>query len=95
MEIPQWMLVGMASDALALPSPTALSSLVDRAKEYAADARASSTQHAYAADFAAFETWCAVQGLASMPATPADRERHGGYPAAHRDGAIAKGACRR
>ena len=25
----------------------------------------------YAADFAAFETWCAVQGLASMPATPA------------------------
>jgi site-specific recombinase XerD len=71
MEIPQWMLVGMASDALALPSPTSLSSLVDRAKEYAADARASSTQHAYAADFAAFETWCAVQGLASMPATPA------------------------
>jgi site-specific recombinase XerD len=66
------MLFRMSSDALALPSPTAtaLASLVERAKVYATDARASSTRRAYAADFSAFEAWCAVHGLASMPAPP-------------------------
>ena len=65
------MLLFMTSTALALPSPVDLAALVERAKEYAADARASSTRRAYASDFAAFETWCAAQGLVSMSAAPA------------------------
>ena len=60
----------LMSNALILPSPVNLASLVERAKEYAADARASSTRRAYLADFSAFELWCAAQGLPSMPATP-------------------------
>lgn len=61
----------MSSTAIAHPSPVDLASLVERAKEYAADARASSTRKAYEADFRSFEQWCAVQGLPSMPASPA------------------------
>lgn len=64
------MLLSMASDELALPSPADLASLVERAKEYAADARASSTRRAYGADFRAFEQWCTSQGLVALPAPP-------------------------
>jgi site-specific recombinase XerD len=64
------MLSAMTSSALALTSPVDLASLVERAKEYAADARASSTRRAYLADFRVFEAWCAAQGLTSMPAPP-------------------------
>ena len=61
----------MSSKALVLPSPADLASLVERAKEYAADARANSTRKAYESDFRAFEQWCSVQGLVAMPASPA------------------------
>lgn len=65
------MLIGMTSTALVLPSPVDLASLVERAKEYAADARATSTRKAYGADFRVFEQWCTAQGLVAMPAAPA------------------------
>jgi site-specific recombinase XerD len=61
----------MRSSEIVLPSPADLASLVERAKEYAADARASSTRKAYESDFRAFEQWCAAQGLVTMPASPA------------------------
>lgn len=48
-----------------------LAKLVDRAREYAADSRASSTQRAYLSDFACFEAWCARHGVPSAPTTPA------------------------
>lgn len=63
--------MGPRARALTLPAPTDLASLVERAREYAADARASSTRRAYAADFAAFDAWCSGQGLSTMPAPPA------------------------
>lgn len=48
-----------------------LAKLVDRARQYAADSRAGSTQKAYLSDFASFEAWCARQGVPSAPTTPA------------------------
>jgi site-specific recombinase XerD len=48
-----------------------LEQLIETAREYAADARASSTRKAYLSDFAAFEAWCAAQGLSAAPTTPA------------------------
>jgi len=62
--------------ALAVSSPAPanlakLDQLVERAREYAVDARAKSTRHAYATDFETFDVWCTQQGLSSMPATPA------------------------
>jgi site-specific recombinase XerD len=58
-----------------LPSPPAdlapLPELVERARYYAADARASSTRRAYLTDFASFQGWCARQNLPSEPTTPA------------------------
>lgn len=48
-----------------------LEQLVEVAREYAQDSRASSTRKAYLSDFASFEAWCARQGLASAPTTPA------------------------
>lgn len=48
-----------------------LEQLVETAREYAADSRASSTRKAYLSDFALFESWCARQGLSSAPTTPA------------------------
>jgi hypothetical protein len=47
---------------LALATPTEpLATLVDRARAYAADSRASSTRKAYLSDFASFLAWCARQ----------------------------------
>jgi site-specific recombinase XerD len=48
-----------------------LAELVERAREYAADSRATSTRKAYLTDFAQFEGWCAGQGLVASPATAA------------------------
>ncbi len=48
-----------------------LTELVERAREYAADSRATSTKKAYLSDFASFEAWCTRQGVASAPTTPA------------------------
>ncbi len=57
---------------LVLATPTEpLATLVDRARAYAADSRASSTRKAYLSDFASFEAWCARQGVPSAPTTPA------------------------
>ena len=58
--------------ALVLATPTQpLAELVHRAREYAADSRATSTKKAYLSDFASFEGWCARQGVPSAPTTPA------------------------
>ena len=64
------------SKALArLPSPAELTvpleELVERARGYAADCRATSTRRAYLSDFAGFEAWCSKQALLAMPAAPA------------------------
>ena len=48
-----------------------LEELVERARGYAADCRATSTRRAYLSDFAGFEAWCAKQALLAMPAAPA------------------------
>jgi site-specific recombinase XerD len=48
-----------------------LAKLVDRARAYATDSRATSTKRAYLSDFAGFEAWCARQGVPSAPTTPA------------------------
>jgi site-specific recombinase XerD len=56
--------------ALAAPAEP-LAKLVDRARAYATDSRASSTKKAYLSDFASFQAWCARQGVPSDPTTPA------------------------
>ena len=48
-----------------------LEQLVEAARAYAQDSRASSTRKAYRSDFASFEAWCASQGIPSAPTTPA------------------------
>lgn len=67
-------MLGGVSRALVLDQPPQpLELLVERARAYATDSRAKRTREAYAADFAAFEAWCAKQEapLSAMPATPA------------------------
>lgn len=64
----------MSQDRALVRSDTALApleELVETARAYAADSRASSTRRAYLSDFALFEAWCAAQGLPSSPTTPA------------------------
>ncbi len=41
-----------------------------QARTYADASRAASTRRAYGQDWAAFGTWCAARGLASLPADP-------------------------
>lgn len=58
----------LATYAPALPAETA-----GRLQAWAAEARealAENTQRAYRIDSAAFATWCAAQGLATLPASP-------------------------
>jgi len=45
--------------------------MVERAKGYAAQARAANTIRAYAVDWRDFAAWCAAQGQQAMPASPA------------------------
>jgi site-specific recombinase XerD len=45
--------------------------LVERAAEYAKDARAQNTRRAYASDWGAFASWCAARALEARPAAPA------------------------
>jgi integrase len=62
----------MSRDRTLVHSATGLApleQLVEAAREYAADSRASSTRKAYLCDFTAFEAWCAGQGLPSAPTT--------------------------
>jgi hypothetical protein len=42
---------------------------IDRAANFARQDKAPSTRAAYRADFAAFRAWCALRGVASLPAT--------------------------
>ena len=58
------------STELVLATPQPLELLVERAREYTVDARASSTRRAYLSDFASFQGWCAKHGLPSAPTTP-------------------------
>lgn len=44
--------------------------MITRARDYAAGAKAASTRHAYATDWADFTRWCAGQGFEPLPATP-------------------------
>lgn len=48
-----------------------LQEVVERAKEYARQAKAENTLRAYRSDWAHFEEWCSRQGLAPLPAAPA------------------------
>lgn len=57
--------------ALALPPPTALATLIDRASDYASAARATNTIRAYRADWESFTNWCNDHHLISLPAVPA------------------------
>jgi site-specific recombinase XerD len=58
-------------DAIGAQLVAPLEHLVERARAYATDSRASTTQRAYVADFKTFETWCAAHGgLPSAPTTP-------------------------
>jgi len=43
---------------------------LDRAASYARQDKAPSTRAAYRADFAAFQSFCNIRGVASLPATP-------------------------
>ena len=47
-----------------------LGALGESAKGYAAAARAAATRKAYAKQWAAFQAWCAQQGLCGLPAAP-------------------------
>ena len=51
-------------------SPT-LRAALDTAMDLAANDRAPATRAAYASDFRIFSRWCAGQGLAPLPASPA------------------------
>ncbi len=79
--------------ALTIPAPSPaplarVEELVERARGYAANARASSTREKYVRDFAAFKAWCATMGLEALPAQPGtvalyltDLTGHGRKPA--------------
>jgi site-specific recombinase XerD len=56
--------------AVAETSEENLARLVDRARDYAAAAKAPRTLKEYAADWARFATWSTAQGLTSLPAAP-------------------------
>lgn len=62
------------ANALATVSPAALSTelgtLAEAATSYLEASKADATRKAYARDAAAFASWCAAKGLASMPAEP-------------------------
>ena len=60
-----------------VPTPPAAGPLealrpeLEAAAGYVADAKATNTRRAYAADWAAFQAWCAARGVAALPADPA------------------------
>ena len=49
---------------------TGLRQLADQARQFIEGAKAENTRRAYRSDWRHFETWCRLQGLESMPATP-------------------------
>lgn len=50
--------------------PAAQVELIEKARDYASQAKADSTRRAYESDWSDFTTWCATQGLDALPATP-------------------------
>jgi integrase len=54
------------------PAPSAIvpGTLVERARSFAADAKATRTRKAYRCAWESFATWCDAHGLQSLPATP-------------------------
>lgn len=57
----------LAGDTL----PAALADVMERAGEFARQAKAPNTVRAYRSDWAHFEGWCAAHGLPALPATEA------------------------
>lgn len=54
-----------------VPSPDrVIAPAADKARSYAANAKAASTRRAYSSDWRHFEQWCAGAGLTSLPAEP-------------------------
>lgn len=51
-------------------APIVRSDLVDKARDYAAQARTESTRRAYRSDWRAFSAWCEAEGLEALPASP-------------------------
>jgi integrase len=59
------------SAALVVTQPAdIIAPAVDRARSYAANAKAPATRRAYASDWHHFEAWCSGAGLPSLPAAP-------------------------
>lgn len=58
------------SKDVALPAPTGLIAFADRAREYADQARATSTRRAYSNDVRSFTLWCKSKGFEALPAHP-------------------------
>jgi hypothetical protein len=52
------------------PTDTALTSLVDKARQFAENSKAANTIRAYEADWQQFTVWCAAHSLPNMPACP-------------------------
>jgi len=50
--------------------PAAQVELLERARDYAAGAKADSTRRSYESDWQDFTTWCMTQGFEPLPATP-------------------------
>ncbi len=63
----------MADEAALVPAgdtlPATLAETVERAGDYARQAKAPNTLRAYRADWADFATWCQAHGLEALPAT--------------------------
>lgn len=59
------------ADDSVLAHAAELEHLVERARDYVAGGKASSTRRAYDSSFRAFEQWCAARALTPLPATPA------------------------
>jgi Phage integrase, N-terminal SAM-like domain len=64
-------IVGLVPVTSSQQAPALLVQLTERAREYAANAKAANTRRAYQHDWRVFETWCLEHGLCSLPATPA------------------------
>src|SRR5215510_958338 len=53
-----------------IEQPSVLAPTIDRARAYAANAKAPATRRGYRSDWRSFELWCASNGLSNLPAEP-------------------------
>jgi integrase len=51
--------------------PVSAAEIAEKAAGYAAASKSDNTRKAYTSDWQVFDAWCSVQGVASLPATPA------------------------